>query len=598
MNTYGIDLRAKPFDLNEEQERWVYEAAAAMTPEEKAGQLFVIMAKPGEERETAEAVGRYHVGGVLFRPVYTKKELADRFKELDGIARFPLLHVGDAEEGTSGMAGGCGMASDGFRFSTQMGVSASGQLKDVTHLAAVCAGEAKEAGINWTYSPIADIDMNFRNPITNIRTFGSDWGKVAECASEYVQVVQAAGVAACAKHFPGDGVDFRDQHLHPTCNTLSAEEWFRTYGKVYRKLIEKGVLSVMAGHILQPGLQRMVNPGLSDEELLPGSLSKELITVILRKGLGFNGVITTDSTTMKGYSMAMERERAIPTSIEAGCDMFCLSMNYKEDIGYLLKGIEKGILSERKLTEAVIRVLALKAKVALEKQSWEPERKTVQEPMLESERKSMQGMVQEPMLKPAQEPARECRPGQPAAPYTEWAAECAGRSVTLVKDRKGILPINPKKYRLIRLISLGEDRLPEGSLREIVKKELEQRGFSVELYDPAKDSVDGTGSLDRGILGLYLCNLGVRIGNTATHVYWTAERGLGLPLFPKELDYLFVSFGSPYHLADVPRIPAFLNAYAASEIIAKAVVEKITGESEFCGQSPVDPFCGLFDARL
>lgn len=559
MEKYGIDLRSRPFGLSGEQERWVYETAEAMTMEEKAGQLFVIMAKPGEDPETAEAIGKYHVGGVLFRPVCTKRELAGRFEELDKIARLPLLHVGDAEEGSSGMAGGCGIASDGFRFSTQMGTAASGRMEEVKRLAAVCAGEALEAGINWTYSPIADIDMNFRNPITNIRSFGSDWKKVAACASEYVRVVQEAGVAACAKHFPGDGVDFRDQHLHPTCNTLPAEEWFGTYGRVYRELIEKGVLSIMAGHILQPELQRMITPGLSDEELLPASLSRGLITEILRKELGFNGVITTDSTTMKGYTMAMERERAIPASVEAGCDMFCLSINYKEDIGYLLKGIEKGILSERRLTEAVIRVLALKAKVAM--------------------------------------PGKR-RPGQTPVPYAEWAAECARRSVTLVKDRKRILPITPERYRMIRLISLGEDHLPEGSLREIVKRELEQRGFSVEFYDPAKDSIDGTGSLDRGILGIYLCNLGVRIGNTATHVYWTAERGMGLPLFPKELDYIFVSFGSPYHLADVPRIPAYVNAYAASEIIAKTVVEKITGEGEFCGQSPADPFCGLFDARL
>ena len=110
--------------------------------------------------------------------------------------------------------------------------------------------------------------------------------------------------------------------------------------------------------------------------------------------------------------------------------------------------------------------------------------------------------------------------------------------------------------------------------------------------------INGTGSLDPGILDIYLCNLGVRIGNTATHVYWTAERGMGIPLFPKELDYLFVSFGSPYHLADVPRIPALVNAYAASKIIVKAVVSKITGESAFTGQSPVDPFCGLFDTKL
>lgn len=557
MTEKRINLRKKPFYLTEEQETWVFDTLDAMTPEEKAGQLFVIMAKPGQDEDTKEAVETYHVGGVLYRPVHTKKELAEKFSGLDKLAKYPLLKVADAEEGNSGMAGGNGAAADGFRFSTQMAAAATGRMEDVTRLAYTCASEASEIGINWSYSPIADIDMNFRNPITNVRTFGSDPDRVAECAAEYIRVIQEAGIAACAKHFPGDGVDFRDQHLHPTCNTLSAEEWFRTYGKVYETLIGQGVKSIMAGHILQPSLQRMLHPAIRDEELLPASLCRELLSGILREKLGFNGVITTDSTTMSGYSMAMEREKAIPASVEAGCDMFCLSMNYKEDIGYLLKGLKNGSLSEKRLDEAVTRVLALKAGTAL------PEKKKL-----------------------------------PEAPFAEWAAACADHAVTLVKDKKGILPIDRSRYPKISLVSLGEDEIAEGSLKEIIKKELEKQGFAVAIYDPSRDQLNGTGRLDRSTLTLYICNLGVKIGNTATHVYWTAERGMGIPRFPNELDYVFVSFGSPYHLADVPRIPAYINAYAASEIFAKAVAEKITGNSPFMGTSPVDAFCGLFDTRL
>ena len=119
-------------------------------------------------------------------------------------------------------------------------------------------------------------------------------------------------------------------------------------------------------------------------------------------------------------------------------------------------------------------------------------------------------MQEEAEQKPAVEYQTREETEQRAAIYVKWAGECADRSVTLVKDRKGILPIRPERYHQIRLISLGEDRLPEGSLREITKRELERRGFSAEFYDPQKDSVNGTGSLDPGILDIYLCNLGVR----------------------------------------------------------------------------------------
>ena len=126
-------------------------------------------------------------------------------------------------------------------------------------------------------------------------------------------------MAACAKHFPGDGVDFRDQHLHPTYNSLPAAQGYATYGAIYRELIGRGLMSVMVGHIVRPAVAMEINPALRMEDCLPASLSPELLTGLLRGKLGFNGVITSDATIMGGYCMAMERSKAIPASIAAGC---------------------------------------------------------------------------------------------------------------------------------------------------------------------------------------------------------------------------------------------------------------------------------------
>ena len=353
-----MNIREKPFYLTEEQEKWVYDTFRAMSTKEKAGQLFCLMVQPEREAEAEKLAAECAIGGVLFRPVLTCEELKKRFARLDAVSKYPLLKAANLEEG------GSGAMSDGTRFATQMGVAAAGSKEDVTHLAAVCAAEGARAGINWAFSPVADIDMNFMNPITNTRTYGASAHKVLDSVKEYVRVVQACGIAACGKHFPGDGVDFRDQHLHPTCNSLSAEEWYDTYGKIYRGMIEEGVLTIMAGHILQPAVERKMNPDLQPEELLPGSLSRELLTGVLREQLGFNGLIITDATIMNGYCMSMERRKAIPASIQAGCDMFCFSLDLQEDIQYVLDGLESGLLSRKRLDEAVVRILALKAKVA------------------------------------------------------------------------------------------------------------------------------------------------------------------------------------------------------------------------------------------
>jgi beta-N-acetylhexosaminidase len=157
-----------------------------------------------------------------------------------------------------------------------------------SHLGEICAEEAGPAGFNWAFAPIIDIDMNFRNPITNTRTFGSDPKLVAAMGEAYVKAVESRGMAASIKHFPGDGHDERDQHLVTSVNGLSCEEWDATYGLAYRTCIAAGAKTVMVGHILQPAYIRHFNPGIRDEDMLPATLSPELLGGLLRTKLGFN----------------------------------------------------------------------------------------------------------------------------------------------------------------------------------------------------------------------------------------------------------------------------------------------------------------------
>lgn len=217
-------------------------------------------------------------------------------------------------------------------------------------------------GLNWSFAPIVDINYDFHNPITNVRTFGNDPEKVLAFASQYLKGADESGVAVAIKHFPGDGVDERDQHILTSVNSFSTEEWDKTYGYVYKNLIDQGAKTVMVGHIAQPAYVKAQNENASREERLrPASLSPELLGGLLRKKLGFNGLISTDATPMVGFTSAMKRSEAIPQAIAAGCDMILFNKSLEEDYRYLLDGVKNGRVSEERLDEAVLRILATKA---------------------------------------------------------------------------------------------------------------------------------------------------------------------------------------------------------------------------------------------
>lgn len=547
-----IDLKKSPFFLSDAQIAWVESTLGSLSTEEKVGQLFCVMGGDYAPDTLKEMVQQGKIGGILFRPVKPCEDVKADYAPLDAVAKVPLLKAANLEEGGSG-----GM-SDGTLFGWPMLSAASNDASVVANFGKVCAVEGRKAGINWTFSPVSDLDINYLNPITNVRTFGSDPEKVARFTETYVTAVQSLGVAACAKHYPGDGVDYRDQHLHPTYNSLPASEWYATYGKVYRNLIAHGLLSVMVGHIAQPNVAKEMNPDLSVEDCaMPASLSRTLLTDVLRGELGFNGLITTDATIMGGYCQAMERRKAIPTSIMAGCDMLVFNTDFEEDYGYVLDALQTGLLTGERLDEAVTRILALKARACF----------------------------QEPCTQKIEAAA--------------WHRECADKAITLVKNRQPeALPMTPERYPNIRLITLGKDEILDGSVREITKELLEQAGFRVECYEPFTDDLHGAKELPKDRLTLYVANYEQASNQTVVRIHWCPKHALDMPRFINEETSIFVSLANPYLLQDVPRVKTYINAYTATRTTIALTLEKLMGRGTFRGVSPVDAFCGLPDTGL
>lgn len=545
-----MNLQGKPFYLSKAQEEWVHCTLAGMTAEEKIGQLFVVLGPAYGDEELKQLIKQRHIVGVLYRPM-PAAALKEIWKQLDANAKIPLLKAANLEEG------GYGANSEGTYFGSQMQVAAVNDLAQTEHFAKVCAVEGRAAGCSWNFAPVCDIDMNFRNPITNVRTYGSEPEKVCRNVEVYVKTLQSCGMAAACKHFPGDGVDFRDQHLHPTYNSLPADRWYETYGKIYQTAIDAGLLSVMVGHIVQPAVEMEQNPALTFADCLPASQSKELITGVLREKFGFNGVVITDATIMGGYCMSMERRKALPATLMAGCDMFCFTPDIYEDLDILHEALQTGELTEDRLNEAVTRILALKRKL---------------------------------------EDMPETLPEIHAA---AWKAECAEHAVTLVKDTQKLIPVQAEKYPKVKLVCIGEDTLPEGgSMAEYTTQYLKEKGFSVERYDPMADDLHGSKNLPKDRLTLMLVNLPTASNQTTVRINWCKKHALDTPRFVHEEAVAMISLNNPYHLQDAPRVPTYINAYSPTWDALKASLDKLLGKSSFTGVSPVDAFCDLPDARL
>ena len=559
-----MDLKAKPFYLSDEDIKWVEETKASLTLDEKLGQLFFpIGYSPNEQYLQYEILSK-NPGGLMFRTGKTE-ELFNAYSYLQTNSKVPMLLAANLE------AGGDGIVLEGTSFGKQMQVAATDDPEQAYRLAKVSCSEGQAVGCNYAFAPVVDIDFNYHSPITNVRTYGSDPEKVKKFGLEYMRGAKECGSAVAIKHFPGDGVDEVDQHILTSVNSLSCEEWDKTYGDVYKTLIDEGALSVMVGHIALPSYQKKFNPNLP-KKLMPASLSPELLQNLLRDQLGFNGMIITDATPMVGFLCAMDREKSVPYCIEAGCDMILFNKDYDEDIQFMKKGYEEGILSEKRLDEAITRILAMKAALRLH------------------EKRANGTLV----------PDKKNLPVIGSDEHVAWAKECADKSVTLVKDTQALLPISPKKHKRVLYEIMG-GCASEKRVEETFVKLMEAEGFEMIPY--VKEEFDFNKPIkfesvtefrNKYDLVIYLGNVENASNKTTARLNWHTIFGAGnnIPWFVEVVPTMFISLQIPYHLLDVPMIKTYINAYSNHDYVIESVVEKILGKSEFKGVSPVDPFCG------
>ncbi len=554
-----IDLKAKPFHLSDAQLQWVRDTLARMTLEEKVGQLFCPISYSADEEYLKNCLLRFQIGGLLFK-TSPSREVRRALYYMQTHSRIPLLCAANLEFGSTGFL------EDGTMFGQQAAIGATEDPEQAYRMGYVSCKEAAAVGCNFAFAPVSDLDLNWRSPIVNVRSYGTDPDRVLAMCKAYQRGADENNVAVSVKHFPGDGVDEVDQHLLTSVNTLSCEEWDAIYGKIYRGMIENGAKTFMVGHIDQPAWRRRLNPDAA-EGVVPATLSKELMTGLLRGELGFNGLIITDATPMVGYTAAMKRADAVPLTIMAGADMFLFNRDLGEDYGYMLDGVKRGVLTQERVDEAVTRILALKASLGLAEKA------------------------KEEIIPPAENMA--CIGCEQ---HHAWARACADEAVTLVKDTQHNLPLSPERTKRLLLEVLG-GCASEARIAGYMKDKLEKEGFEVTLYQPETfDTLDATiaGFTSRYDVVLYLGNVENASNKTTNRINWHTLWGAGnnIPWFVHEVPVVFASLANPYHLVDVPMVKTYINCYSNNSETLDALVEKLMGRDSFRGRSQVDAFCG------
>ncbi|MFF8290508.1 glycoside hydrolase family 3 protein [Streptomyces sp. NPDC016309] len=348
-----------------------------MSLEEKVGQLFVMRVyghsatapdqadvdanlKEIGVRTAAELIARYHVGGVIYfswahntRDPHQIADLSNGIQRaaLDRSVPVPVLISTDQEHGIVARIGEPATLMPGA-----MALGAGGSRSDARRAARIAGAELAALGVRQNYAPVADVNVNPANPVIGVRSFGSDPRAVAGLVAAQVGGYRRAGVAATSKHFPGHGDTSVDSHYGLPTITHTREQWQALDAPPFRAAIAAGIDSIMTAHIVVPAL---------DPAEDPATLSRPIVTGILREELGYDGVVVTDSLGMEGVRTKYGDDRVPVLALKAGCDQLLnppkLSVAYEA----VLAAVRSGELGEDRIDESILRILRLKARLGL-----------------------------------------------------------------------------------------------------------------------------------------------------------------------------------------------------------------------------------------
>ena len=515
--------------------------ANRLSLEAAVGHLLCPLIRPEDFDDLEDRIAEERYGSVFFNK-RCFDEMRGTVERIQNLSTHPVLVAADLEHGATAVT------DRSTRFPWAMALAASGDPSLARAMGEAAAREARAAGIHWGFAPVVDINYNFRAPESNIRTFGDDPETVAAFASELIHGLQSNGeIAATPKHFPGTGLDERDQHLVTAVNKLSVDAWLRTYGRVWKRVIEADAWSIMSGHVSFPAWQ-----GFSADPTaaLPATLCPRLQIDLLRRELGFEGVLVSDAAPMIGLCSRVPEKEAALRFIEAGGDVFLFAQPGR-DHPALLDAVRTGRLSEARVYESAARVVALKRKLGLDR------RRFGDEPG-DAEQKR----------------------------FAASARSIAEKSITVLKDNGRVGHPPPEGGRVLTVtIDSGTHKFHPPEL-DVFDDLLRKAGYRVtHLRNPGGTELRRQApDFDCVFLNFHLLPH-MEMGHT--RLFGASARHFWRAFYTSHPDVRCTSFGSPYLLFDQPHLPNMLLAYGGVEASQEAALAVWLGRRRATGTCPV-----------
>ena len=546
---------------------WAQRTLARMTLREKVGQLmmpFVLGNFAPEGSETHDrivnVIEQENVGALIMS-VGSPSEVAVKLNDLQNHSKYPLLVAADLETGAGFRFRGAvhiptNIALGGATtFPSLMAFGATGDPRHAYQLGRITALEARTMGVHVAFAPVLDVNNNPDNPIINIRSFGEDPNAVAALGAAFVRGLQDYGAVATGKHFPGHGDTGTDSHLDLPVIRVGRERLDAVELVPFRAAIAAGMQGIMTAHIAVPEITG---------ETIPATVSKRMLTDLLRSDLGVEGIVFTDAMDMAAINRLFPRGEAAVRAVLAGADVIVMPRDVKQAIDAIIEAIDEGRLTEARLDESVGRLLRLKEDLGLAEERAVP---------LE--------MIPQVVGVPE---------------HMEMAREVAERSITLIQNERNLLPLLGTRRARVMSVSFRNPgdvlsgRYFNGRIREtyprLVTRSVDE-GTNSEGYEAL---LSRAGRSDLVVVSVY-SNYAGRVELPDATVEFVNE------LARRRITHVVISFGNPYLISLFPNAQVYLLAWSSAQVSQQAAADALFGDVPITGRSPIgmDPFFEVGD---
>lgn len=569
--------RPGPIHLTHGGEKWAEKTLRKLTVEEKVGQVFMVWCRASflnvenpEYLQWLDEMQKYHVGSFAMTvhvdgPVLLRSEpyeAAELLNRLQQESKLPLLFAADFERGVSMRLMGTTV------FPHAMAFGGDGNSEDAETFGRITGEEARAIGIQWNFFPDADVNSNPANPIINTRSFGEDPAQVGDMVAAYIKGAHEAGMLTTAKHFPGHGDTATDSHLGVAKVTVDRAHLDSVELPPFRRAIQAGVDAIMVAHVTVPSLD-------SDPNHV-ATISPLVVSDLLQKQLGFNGIVVTDALDMAGLTHLFMNDigRAAVEAFKAGNDLLLIPADLGASYNAMVQAVRSGEISQERLDRSVLKILKAKASLDLNKA-----------------RLVDVNALADTVGKPAN---------------LAFGQQVADQAVTLVRDNRKILPLKHKGTVGSKLPYMTQEEMHNQLVAVLFSDDVRTdagRAFSRELHarvpdarviyvDPriaAAMSDDLLKVVDQAqtvIAAVYAVPVPGKVGNAVTTSDPTAT------LLQKMLDHaaaktVVIAMGNPYIASDFPKIENYLCTFSNATVSEVAAVKALFGEIAIRGHLPV-----------